>query len=82
MCPVLFRVRLQFDVASQQFLVRFLLYARSCNAGASFMVQVPSAEVEENVYKASAYVAKHTMTVLEELFAEARLVYLHPFPAP
>ncbi|CBJ30655.1 mitochondrial DNA-directed RNA polymerase [Ectocarpus siliculosus] len=33
---------------------------------------VPSAEVEENVYKASAYVAKHTMTVLEELFTEAR----------
>lgn len=60
-----------FDVDTQQFLVRFLLYARSC-AGVCCTVQVPSEEVEENVYKASAYVAKHTMKVLEELFTEAR----------
>eukprot|EP00752_Nemacystus_decipiens_P002243 g2126.t1 len=33
---------------------------------------VPSAEVEADVYLAAAYVATHTMKVLEELFTEAR----------
>lgn len=37
-----------------------------------FMLQVPSAEVEADVYQAAAYVARHTMKVLEELFTEAR----------
>eukprot|EP00903_Cladosiphon_okamuranus_P015271 g14112.t1 len=33
---------------------------------------LPSAEMEANVYQAAAYVATHTMKVLEELFTEAR----------
>ncbi|CAN0414773.1 unnamed protein product [Pylaiella littoralis] len=33
---------------------------------------VPSEEVEDDIRKAAAYVAKHTMKVLEELFTEAR----------
>ena len=37
-----------------------------------YTLQVPSAELEEDVYRAAAYVAAHTMTVLEELFTEAR----------
>lgn len=35
---------------------------------------MPSAEAEADVYRASAYVAKLTMSVLEELFTEARSV--------
>ncbi|CAM9263757.1 unnamed protein product [Scytosiphon promiscuus] len=34
--------------------------------------EVPSVEMEEDVYAAAAYVAKLTMKVLEELFTEAR----------
>ena len=36
---------------------------------------MPSAEAEADVYRASAYVAKLTMKVLEELFTEARSVF-------
>ena len=38
------------------------------------VLQVPSAEVEADVYQAATYVATHTMKVLEELFSEARSV--------
>lgn len=36
---------------------------------------LPSAETEADVYEAAAYVATHTMKVLEELFTEARSVH-------
>lgn len=39
---------------------------------ACFFFQVPSEEAEKDAYLAAAYVAGHTMKVLEELFTEAR----------
>lgn len=38
------------------------------------LLQVPSEEVEDDIHKAAAHVARHTMKVLEELFTEARSV--------
>ena len=40
--------------------------------GSCLVRQVPTAAAELDAYRAAAYVARHTMAVLEELFTEAR----------
>lgn len=39
------------------------------------MLQVPSADVEADLYETAAYVATQTMKVLDTLFTEARSVH-------